>query len=318
MEIWDAYDKNGEMIEGVSLIRGEKIPEEVYHLVSDVIVRHTDGDYLLMQRDSHKHFGGMWEATAGGSALKGEDAFACAIRELQEETGIKSENLSEVGRVISCDTIYVEFLCVTNCAKDSIILQEGETSAFKWVSKNELLSMKKEYLVTDRMQKFINELKPSDISYIAGNNKFNYRVCGIMIHDGKILAMHDERSPYYYLPGGRVKMGETAEAAIIREIKEELKLTPRIIRPLWLNQGFFTEDVDKLHYHELCIYFLLDISDKSLIEYGEKFTIHEGQHTHEFEWLEFERLKDEYFYPIFLKTEICNLPKDFMIRTEFE
>ena len=34
-----------------------------------------------------------------------------------------------------------------------------------------------------------------DISYVIGKEKFNYRVCGIMLHEGKILAMHDERSP---------------------------------------------------------------------------------------------------------------------------
>ena len=32
--------------------------------------------------------------------------------------------------------------------------------------------------------------------------------------------MHDERSPYFYLPGGRVKMGETANQAVVREIRE--------------------------------------------------------------------------------------------------
>ena len=60
-----------------------------------------------------------------------------------------------------------------------------------------------------------------DISFKFGNDKFNYRVCAMMIDNGKILAMHDERSPYYYLPGGRVAMGETAEAAVIREVQEE-------------------------------------------------------------------------------------------------
>lgn len=46
-----------------------------------------------------------------------------------------------------------------------------------------------------------------DISFKTGNEKFNYRVCAIIVHDEKILAMHDERSPYFYLPGGRVKLG---------------------------------------------------------------------------------------------------------------
>ena len=31
-----------------------------------------------------------------------------------------------------------------------------------------------------------------------------------------------------------------------------------------------------------------------------------------------ERLKEEYFYPIFLKKEIYNLPSELTIRTEFE
>ena len=41
-----------------------------------------------------------------------------------------------------------------------------------------------------------------DISFKNGNEKFNYRVCAIIINEGKILAMKDGNSPYYYLPGG--------------------------------------------------------------------------------------------------------------------
>ena len=157
-----------------------------------------------------------------------------------------------------------------------------------------------------------------DISYTSGNRRFNYRVCAIMISDGRILAMHDERSPYFYLPGGRVGLGETAENAVIREVHEELGITAKISRPLWLNQAFFNEDVDHLDYHELCIYFLMDLSDTGLLNRGRKFTAQEGHRTHSFEWLAFEHLKDEYFYPIFLKTEIFHLPDHFTIRTEIE
>ena len=45
------------------------------------------------------------------------------------------------------------------------------------------------------------------------------------------------------------------EKAILREIKEELEIDAKIVRPLWLNQGFFVEDVTGEKYHELCIYF---------------------------------------------------------------
>lgn len=160
MELWDAYDQDFRKIPGAVLVRGEAIPDGVYHLVCEIIVKHADGSYLLMQRDRRKHFGGMWEATAGGSALQDESPLQCAIRELREETGIKSDSLTEVGRLRSRDTIYVEFLCVTNCGKDSIALQEGETVSYRWVSRCELVSMDKNELLTQRIQRFIGELRP--------------------------------------------------------------------------------------------------------------------------------------------------------------
>ena len=139
MEIWDGYNKDGTLA-GVDIIRGEPIPKGVWHLVCEVLVRHVDGDYLLMQRDFSKpNFGGFYEATAGGSALKGEDALTCAKRELLEETGIQALSLVEIGRFVSARTIYHHFLCTTDCDKSSVRLQEGETISYKWVSESEFI-----------------------------------------------------------------------------------------------------------------------------------------------------------------------------------
>lgn len=157
-----------------------------------------------------------------------------------------------------------------------------------------------------------------DITFKTEEGRFNYRVCAIILNEGKILAMHDDRSPYYYLPGGRVQLHETAEAAALRELKEELSIDAKILRPLWLNQGFFVEDVNGEKFHELCIYFLMDVSGTGLLQRGERFTQQEGGRTHKFEWLAFERLQDEYFYPLFLKKEIFNLPKGLTMMTEYE
>lgn len=162
MEFWDVYDVNFNKIEGVTLTRGEPIPQGMYHLVCDIVVRHSDGTYLLMQRDPRKHHGLMWEASAGGSALQGETPLQCALRELREETGIVADTLTEVGRTCERNSVYVEFLCVTDCAKDSIRLQEAETVAYKWVTRRQLLAMGAEHLVTQRMKQFISELKVSD------------------------------------------------------------------------------------------------------------------------------------------------------------
>lgn len=140
MEIWDGYFRDGTLA-GVDLVRGEPVPKCLYHLVSEVLVRHVDGDYLLMQRDfSKSNYAGYYEATAGGSALKGEDAVACAKREVLEETGISSGTWEVIGKYTSENTLYTLFTCVTNCDKDSITLQEGETVSYKWMSEKEFIS----------------------------------------------------------------------------------------------------------------------------------------------------------------------------------
>lgn len=161
LEIWDAYDENFNLIDNTTLVRGKTIPDGMFHLVCDIAVKHIDGTYLLMQRDVNKHFGGMWELTAGGSALKGESPIECAMRELKEETGIICSEFQELGTVVSekNKSIYFEYLCITDYDKESVKLQDGETIAFKWVSANYIKNLSSLEFVTTRMQKFIKELK---------------------------------------------------------------------------------------------------------------------------------------------------------------
>ena len=57
MELWDAYDNDFKIMKGITIVRGEPVPQGLFHLVCDVLVKHADGSYLLMQRDLRKHFG---------------------------------------------------------------------------------------------------------------------------------------------------------------------------------------------------------------------------------------------------------------------
>lgn len=136
MELWDAYRENGSMT-GETLVRGQRVPEGLFHLVCEVLVRHRDGSFLAMRRDRKKSgFPGWWETTAGGSALKGEDRWQCAHRELREETGIEAGSFQQIGCEVWPEThcIHISFLCTVDCGKDSIILQPGETEDYRWMS----------------------------------------------------------------------------------------------------------------------------------------------------------------------------------------
>ena len=157
-----------------------------------------------------------------------------------------------------------------------------------------------------------------DVTFKTDDGTFNYRACAVIVDGGKILAMKDSRSPYYYLPGGRVNLGEAAEAAVLREVREELQIDAEVLRPLWLCQSFFTEDVSRENYHELCLYFLVDVSKTDLLERGGAFTLSENGIEHRFEWLKFEELKDKYLYPLFIKEEIFRLPENLTLITQTE
>lgn len=139
-EAWDAYDANCQKIEGKTLLRTDKVPDGMFHIVVSVILKHTDGTYLIMQRNLQKSNGGKWDFTAIGSAKAGETAEQAAKRELAEETGITCENLQQIDQAVRDEfhMIIIDFFGTTNCDKDSVILQKGETIAYKWITREEL------------------------------------------------------------------------------------------------------------------------------------------------------------------------------------
>ena len=140
MELWDAYTKDGKLTDKV-LVRGEPIQEGLYHLTCEVLVRHADGTYLCMKRATAKPvYPGYYEATSGGAALRGENPLQCIKRELREETGIVCEEFELVGYYVSRNTIYYSFVCTVDCDKDSVMLQEGETEGYKWMTEEEFIA----------------------------------------------------------------------------------------------------------------------------------------------------------------------------------
>lgn len=156
MEVWDGYYQD-ETLAGQDIVRGEKIPQGLYHIVCDILVRHKDGDYLLMQRDYEKEtYPGLYEASAGGSVLKGETPIEGAKRELLEETGIQAEELIQLYRTVNRknDAIHYGYLCITDIPKDQIKLQEKETIQYRWLSKEEFLKfIKTEQFVPVRRER---------------------------------------------------------------------------------------------------------------------------------------------------------------------
>lgn len=153
-EQWHAYLADGSLTDLV-LYRDQPIPDGYYHLVVEAIIRHTDGDILLVKRAKTKaSFPDYWEASAGGSALFGEIAEQAIRREVLEETGLTLHQLTPYQTFFNDEhQCYFEvFLGITNQDKTSVQLQAEETSDYRWIKPDDFVAFSSTHQLIPRHQ----------------------------------------------------------------------------------------------------------------------------------------------------------------------
>lgn len=123
------------------------------------------------------------------------------------------------------------------------------------------------------------------------------------MHQGHVLIHRFEGSDYWSLPGGNVEFGETSQAALIRELKEEANLEITIDRLLWVNENYFVRKSGK-QVHELCFYYLIRLSKEKTI----RFEGEEGGTKLYFRWVLLQDLATYPLVPAFLKIQLHLLP----------
>ena len=126
-----------------------------------------------------------------------------------------------------------------------------------------------------------------DLTFKTPEGRFNHRVAGLLMQGDRVLIMMDQRSPYYYLPGGRIALHETSGEAIVREIREELHAEVTVQRLYYIVEGYSEE----------------------LLSRGTEFYSEEGQKRHFFRWVSVSELQKFYFQPAFLKDRLRQLPE---------
>ena len=132
----------------------------------------------------------------------------------------------------------------------------------------------------------------------------NIRVGGIIMRDGKLLMVGNDRSDYLYSVGGRIKFGETAEEAIVREILEETGVKMEIDRLGFVHENYFYGDapanLGKLIY-EISFFFYMKVP-QDFAPVSESFT--EDQSKEYLKWVSLD--EDIQIYPTFFRSELQN------------
>lgn len=142
-----------------------------------------------------------------------------------------------------------------------------------------------------------------DIKIDDSYGSFKDRVNGILIYNNKILLVKMHSNSFYCLPGGHVKLGESSEEAIIREMKEETGYNVNVNKLVAITENFFTRK-DGKKIHELGFYYLADIYNQEIKEINSKKE--EDNITLEFKWLDINKLGDIEFKPIEITEKIIN------------
>lgn len=143
-----------------------------------------------------------------------------------------------------------------------------------------------------------------DLTLKTEKGCFNHRVAAVIIDNNRLLAQKNTDTNEYYLVGGRVAFGESTDEALIREIKEELKISITDYKPLWINECFFIDNGQK--FHEIGMYYLVNISNTEFNHYESTFKTKEENRINTYEWLDIEKLNSVVLYPQFIKEEIKN------------
>ena len=151
-----------------------------------------------------------------------------------------------------------------------------------------------------------------DIKLKSEDGFFKFRVCGIVEKDNKVLVMKINKNKFYCLPGGHVELGEDTNAAILREMKEELGYEVEIKKLVCVHQNLFKNETGK-PFHEIGFYYLVSPKDKNFVaENSVRMENDKGQIVRlEMNWVTKDQLKEIDFRPHIIRKMILNNNNNF-------
>ena len=135
----DLYDINSNKTD-LTYYKGDPIPEGYYPMVVMVVIKNSNGEFLMQKRVENK--GGDWGVT-GGHPKSGETQIEGIVSEVKEELGLDFSNENFIEYDSGCDgkDCYKMYFVNKDINLEDITIQEEELSEVKWFSMEDLEKM---------------------------------------------------------------------------------------------------------------------------------------------------------------------------------
>ena len=136
-EYFDVVDVNDNVVE--QLTRFEVHRRKLLHRAVHVFMFRSDGTLLIHRRSATKEeFPSVWTSSCSGHVSAGEDYDTTAVRELEEELGVKSA-VERLQKFSACPDTSHEFTVLYQCTSDAVVTPDsGEISAIKWMTMDDI------------------------------------------------------------------------------------------------------------------------------------------------------------------------------------
>jgi 8-oxo-dGTP pyrophosphatase MutT (NUDIX family) len=94
----------------------------------------------------------------------------------------------------------------------------------------------------------------NDIAWTDSAGSFKYRSAAVIRDGDRLLVCAVEHIDGWFLPGGKIHFGERSAAALVRELREELRIEVTVANePLLITEGI-RDDGGVIH-QEVCFYY---------------------------------------------------------------